>query len=142
MLRYYTEVARVLARQNTDPTQGPVDEPQGLVVLRRKPATQYNLSTEDIDAIYESIDWRFPFLPPLTSLPAYVRYYLTVATDPGLWARARNTDDVLRLVRRDVFTLSLVYIVVTLILGNAHLFRRSRGPNARRKRAASRDQPV
>ena len=115
VLRYYVEVSRVLARPNDDATQGPLYEPQGLIVLRRSPNFTRALTTEEIDAIYETIPWRYPHPDPLTSFWAYVKYYAQVA-DFGTWKRVRNGSDLTELVRRDVLKLAAIHAIVMLIL--------------------------
>lgn len=128
LLPYYVEVGRVLAYRNSDASQGPIDEPQGLLVLRRKPSVRYPLSEEEIHAAYQGFDWREPFGPPLTSPLAYVRYYIGMATDFGRWKRARNPDSLVELVRHDLIRMAMLYAMAMFLVRNwaALLGRRAR----------------
>lgn len=110
LLRYYEEVARVRAVRNQDESQGPIDEPQGLIVLRRAANISFPLTTQHIDDIYDSVDWRIPFGPPLTSVHAY-GVYLSTYFDIGKWRRARTPRVLVSLVKKDVFRLVCLYVV-------------------------------
>lgn len=145
VMDYYVEVARVLAFRNTDPWLGPVDEPQGLVVLRPRANLTLPLSDAQINAAYERIDWRYPFPPPLTSLGAILNYYLIRPLDTATWARARSPDHLIRLVRSDLLSLALLYGVTRFLMRNRHLLlparpSRSRQPLARAASVPARAQ--
>lgn len=118
MLRYYIEVARVLAWRNQDATQGPIDEPQGLVVLRRADnvtGEMAHLNASAIDMIYESIQWHEPFGPPLTSMHGYVTYIVSFA-DFGKWSRARSPRALVYFVRKDMMRVVMLYIIAALVV--------------------------
>lgn len=115
VLQYYDEIARVLAVRNDDPTLGPIDEPQGLIVLRR--SDDRNITpptTEQIDAIYDSIDWRVPFGPPLTTIHGYSLFFASFL-DIGRWRRARTPRALVRFVISDM-TRVVIYPVFVVIL--------------------------
>lgn len=101
VLRYCDEVAHVLAYRNNDPTLGPIDEPQGLIVLRRSKYKTGSLTATETDAIYNSFEWQEPFGPPLTSLYEYSRYTASV-TDFSRLRRARTPLALVNLVKRDM----------------------------------------
>jgi hypothetical protein len=115
VLDYFTEVARVLAQPNTDPRMGPIDEPQGLVVLRRKENAPKALTAAQIQAKYDIINWRYPYSRPLTSLAGYWNYYIVLSMDRGTWKRARNAKALVRLVQTDMLRLVFLYIFLALI---------------------------
>lgn len=113
VLQYYDEVARVLAVRNDDPTLGPIDEPQGLIVLRRSDDRNITPPTmEQIDAIYDSIDWRIPFGPPLTTIHGYSVYFASFL-DIGRWRRARTPRALVRFVMSDM-TRVVIYPIFVL----------------------------
>lgn len=120
VLQYYVEVARVLAFRNRDESQGPIDEPQGLIVLRRAPNITIPLTAAQIDHIYDSIDWRFPFQTPLVSFRAYVTYWLS-GVDTGRWKRARTPDSLVRLVYSDVFRIFWLYVIFSFVISGGFL---------------------
>lgn len=115
VLRYYTEVARVLARPNDDVTQGPLYEPQGVIVLRRRDNFTKPLQVEEIDDIYESINWRYPFVEPLTSISAYIKYYL-IFTNISTWKRARSPKDLVKLVKKDLKKVIIAYVILLILV--------------------------
>ncbi|KAI0560411.1 hypothetical protein FGB62_113g14 [Gracilaria domingensis] len=124
VLQYYIEVARILAQSNNDPTQGPIDEPQGLIVLRRKPDLVLPLSTSDIDATYERIDWRSPFPDPITSVFRRTAYTTALFFDWGRWKRAYNPSHLLSFVVHDLLVLAAVYGIVSFVVQNYRMYRR------------------
>lgn len=115
VLEYYVEVARVLAYRNGDPTQGPIDEPQGLIVLRRNASANFPVSEEEIHVKYAAVDWRYPFADPLVSPLAYFKYYTGFLRDLGMWSRPRNVDMLVRLVRLDILRMVVLYGVLLLV---------------------------
>lgn len=118
VLRYYVEVARVLAVRNHDASQGPIDEPQGLIILRRADNLTANnsvLKPHEIDAIYKSINWREPFGPPLTNLHGYISYAMSTL-DFGTWSRARSPRALVRLVRNDILRAIAVYAIISIVI--------------------------
>jgi hypothetical protein len=116
VLEYFTEVARVLAYPNTDPRMGPVDEPQGLVVLRRKESAPAALSPEQIQGMYNQINWRYPFSDPLVSFSGYWNYYVTLSLSRSTWKRVRNAKGLTRLVQTDMLRLALAYMVISYVV--------------------------
>lgn len=124
VLAYYTEVARVLATRNQDAALGPIDQPQGLLVLRKKPEINFSLSPDDIDSIYEHIPWRGDFGPPLTSFNAYLRYLVSFG-NLSKWKRARSPAKLVSLVRSDLRRIVCLYLVLMFIFS---LLRRSKSP--------------
>eukprot|EP00178_Gracilaria_changii_P016279 TRINITY_DN461_c0_g1_i3.p1 TRINITY_DN461_c0_g1~~TRINITY_DN461_c0_g1_i3.p1 ORF type:complete len:441 (-),score=61.58 TRINITY_DN461_c0_g1_i3:3940-5262(-) len=124
VLQFYIEVARVLAYRNDDPTQGPIDEPQGLIVLRRKPDLILPLSTADIDAMYERIDWRSPYPQPLTSLFRRLVYNIVLFFDWSQWQRAYNPSHLLTLVAHDLLILAAIYGIASFALQNYRTHRK------------------
>ncbi len=110
VMEYYIEVARVLATKNKFPDMGPIEEPQGLIVLRPKPeAVGLAFSDKEINKKYDAIDWGAPFAPPLASLSAYFNYYVLMSFDLSKWPRIRSVDGLLRSVWRDMFVVSVIY---------------------------------
>lgn len=131
VLEHYEEVARVLATRNVHPDMGPVDEPQGLIVLRPKPASVgLVLSVDQIDAKYSSIDWRFPFAPPLLSVGAYWNYYVVMAFDLSKWKRIRSVEGLLRKVWHDMFVVSVIYAAFCVLSFRVRRLRAARKKGA------------
>ncbi|CAN8076075.1 unnamed protein product [Agarophyton chilense] len=118
VLNFYIEVARVLAYRNDDPTRGPIDEPQGLIILRRKPGQVLPLSTEDIDALYDRIDWRSPYPEPFTSLFRRTVYLIALLCDWGQWEPAYNPSHLLSFVVHDLLVLATLYGIGSFLLQN------------------------
>lgn len=115
VMDYYDEVARVLAVRNDRPEMGPIDEPQGLVVLRPKPeALATRLTDDQINAKYDSINWREPFAPPINTIHGFLNYYVLLSFDFSKWRRIRSPEHLVRTVRGDILHLILVYAVVSL----------------------------
>lgn len=114
LLAYYTEVARVLAIRNQDPALGPIDQPQGLLVLRKKPEVNISLTPDEIDDIYQHIPWRGEFGPPLTSANAYLRYLISFANF-STWKRARSPAKLVSLVRSDIRRVVCLYIIISIV---------------------------
>ncbi|KAA8494650.1 hypothetical protein FVE85_2891 [Porphyridium purpureum] len=121
VLKYYDEVARVLARANTMPTMGPVHEPQGLLVLRRKQNIEHllPLSAEQIHAEYDAINWHGndPKAPD-TALES-VLFVLGGYLDIRNWKLLRNRKMLLSTIRHDtqivVFAFVCAVFVVRLV---------------------------
>lgn len=121
LLKYYDEVGRVLAYRNFDLSLGPIDEPQGLIVLRKsEQAINISLTADEIDRIYESTDWHYPFGPPLTSLYGYYQYLLTFLT-LSKWKRARSASTLSQLVKKDMWRMLITYFLFSLV---AAIFRK------------------
>ena len=118
VLKYYQEVARVLAYENKHIDMGPIDEPQGLVVLRKRGDVNSPVSQEEIDRLYETIDWREPFGEPLVSMAAHVRNAWWMGMDWGNWKRARNAQVLIELVRHDLLRMAFLYALVMMVLRN------------------------
>lgn len=118
LLRYYREVARVLAARNARADDGPLDEPQGLLVLRRRPGLRLPLPAAEIHAAYAGRAWREPFPAPPRGLAARAAYYPALAADWGRWRRARTVDDLVECVRHDLLALALVYALVMFAVRN------------------------
>ena len=116
VLPYYKEVARVLAISNTDESLGPLEEPQGLIVLRRSPNASYPVPPSEIDKLYEGINWRYPFGPPLTSLRGYLALGMRKISDCGCYPRAHSPAHMVVLVRKDLLHGAMLYAVVMLLL--------------------------
>lgn len=125
MLEYYEEVARVLAYRNPYPDSGPIDEPQGVVVLRpREGSAGRVLTDQQINAKYAAIDWRYPFAPPLLSPWAYFNYYILLSLDLSTWRRYRSVNDLLGRVFKDMVLLFAIYALWAMF---AYRLRRTRG---------------
>lgn len=113
LLSYYDEVGRVLATRNTDPQLGPIDEPQGLVVLRRRTnLTRTHLSPSEINDKYDAVDWRIPFGQPLDTLWAWLQELMTW-TDLSRWKRARHEVALAAMARQD---LTWTFVVIALVV--------------------------
>lgn len=111
VLEYYDEVARVLAYDNKDSHYGPVGEPQGLVVLRRKPGAPKRLSASEIQAKYDAVDWRFPYGPPLTTLSGLFDFLILSSVDISRWKKPRNPETLVWFVFLDMCRLLCVYLL-------------------------------
>lgn len=116
VLQYFNEVGRVLAYPNTNRALGPIDEPQGLVVLRRKPSAPDALTPEEINAKYDSVDWRYPYPRPLNSVVGLWQFYFVNSVKPSLWRRARNPEALVGLVRLDMIRIGLLYFALRCYL--------------------------
>jgi len=118
VLKYYEEVARIKAFRNTLPHDGPIDMPQGLIVLRPKSsAVGMNLSDEVIHSIYKSIPWRYPFHAPLHTVFDQLHFRgIEPATDLSKWRRFRSVNAALHIVYKDVAFMCLVYLAAWLYI--------------------------
>lgn len=121
-MQYYTEVSRVLAHRNRNPIQGPIDEPQGLIVLRRKPHIAAPISRQQIDSLYKSIDWRKPFHSPLTHLGSRIMYNIGLFFDWGRWKYAHSPQELLTFVRYDWLVIAVLYGISSFLLRNYRTF--------------------
>lgn len=119
VLKYYDEVARVLATtENRDPRMGPIEEPQGLVVLRRKSSIEdldLPLTEDTIHKEYSSIDWRQGAPEPLTSMRAYFNYRFGYKAHLENWERPHNPENLLKLVKGDVLRIAFMYAILALL---------------------------
>jgi len=122
VLRYYTPVARVAAVASVDPAAGPVDEPQGLLALRRSAAVTdaaLPLPEAALHAAYHQgeVDYRDGAPPPAVT-PSEVGWAWVVAKScPAHWPLARGAAELVALVWGDV--LRLVGIVVIVLAARA-----------------------
>lgn len=135
VLRYYDEVARVLAVRNQDASQGPIDEPQGLIILRRADnltASNSLLKPSEINAIYKSINWREPYGPPLTNLHGYMSYAMSTL-DFSTWSRARSPSALVLLVRNDMIRFIAMYVIISIVIS---AYRRYMRPPSKEKHEA------
>lgn len=116
VLKYYVEVARVLAYRNLDTEMGPVDEPQGLVVLRKKEGVGV-VGEAEVHKLYEGNWWRKGFGEPVSGIGGWARYMWGMR-EMKRWSRVRNVEMLVANVRRDLVRLALVYGVIMFLMRN------------------------
>lgn len=141
VLKYYVEVARVLAYRNLDVEMGPIDEPQGLVVLRKREGIQV-VREEEIRRVYEGDWWRKGFGKPVVGIGGWARYVWGLR-EMKRWSRARNVKMLMRNVRRDLVRLALVYGIVMFLVRNWGIVveRRKRGKEEGKERKVDVSEP-
>jgi len=105
IMEYYDEIARVLASPNYDPRFGPLEEPQGLVVLKRKTqVTDRSLPIRPsrINAMYDGINYRGDDpSPPLTGTDRAI-FKIIGYVDLRNWKRIRTQSQLRDTVHEDV----------------------------------------
>eukprot|EP00187_Rhodella_violacea_P002394 CAMPEP_0174910860 /NCGR_PEP_ID=MMETSP0167-20121228/74331_1 /TAXON_ID=38298 /ORGANISM="Rhodella maculata, Strain CCMP736" /LENGTH=372 /DNA_ID=CAMNT_0016155241 /DNA_START=10 /DNA_END=1124 /DNA_ORIENTATION=- len=134
VLEYYEEVARVLAHPNLDKTMGPLEEPQGLIVLRRRASVTDDLlplSDALINSKYDAIDYRDGENPPI-DLPSSLRFFIMGHISPYHWKRYRTPSALLDLVHADILRI----LSLAALLATALLLRAALAPLLARARAA------
>lgn len=142
ILQYYTEVSRILAYQNSDPFQGPIDEPQGVVVLRRRPDFTLPPSTEQIDSYYDKMAWRELYAKHSTSILGRLMYKVRLLFDWGQWKRAYNPEQLTSFVVNDLVWLAAICGMVTFVYRNVELLRGNRGSVTKATRKRERSQSL
>lgn len=120
ILRYYTPVARVAAVAGADRSVGPVDEPQGLLVLRRSPHVsdaELPLPEAALHAPYhrDGVDFRDGALPPAVTLPERVWAAAVATACPAHWPLARGASSLVALVWGDVLRLGVAAVVAAAV---------------------------
>lgn len=111
VLEYYDEVARVLAYDNQDERYGPIGEPQGIVVLRKKHGVK-KVGEKEILKKYAEVDWRYPFDQPLTTMRGVYDFFIGRTIDTSRWKRPRNAETMVDLVCWDVVKILAMFYAV------------------------------
>lgn len=120
ILRYYTPVARVAALAGGDRFAGPVDEPQGLLVLRRSPHVsdaELPLPEAALHAPYhrDGVDYRDGALPPAVTLSERAWVAAVTTACPAHWPLARSASSLVALVWGDVLRLGVMALLAAAV---------------------------
>lgn len=120
ILRYYTPVARVAAVAGGDRSAGPVDEPQGLLVLRRSSYVtdaELPLPEAALHAPYhrDGVDYRDGALPPAVTLPERAWAAAVATACPAHWPLARSPASLVALVWSDVLRLGVLVVAAAAV---------------------------